>query len=62
MDKEKPSKDLAQYENEPWFVKAKEIAGCQTCREDQENVGPPHFASPYCESGGRNHCSCDFCF
>lgn len=24
--------------------------------------GPPHNASPRCESGGRTHCSCEVCF
>jgi len=23
---------------------------------------PPHDASPNCESGGHNHCSCNVCF
>ena len=23
---------------------------------------PPHDASPNCESGRRNHCTCDTCF
>jgi len=32
---------------------------CLTCAE----IGsPPHNASPRCESGGHNHCSCDMCF
>ena len=22
----------------------------------------PHMASPNCQSGGRNHCTCDACF
>ena len=33
-------------------------AGCDQC----ESPGPPHDASPNCESGKRAHCSCDVCF
>lgn len=35
------------------------VAGCPGCRDEG---GPPHEASPRCESGGRDHCSCDACF
>jgi hypothetical protein len=35
------------------------VAGCPGCRYED---GPPHEASPRCESGGRNHCSCSACF
>lgn len=43
---------------------------CKTCdaeRLDERQrcrvaFHPPHDASPRCESGGRNHCSCDVCF
>lgn len=35
------------------------VAGCAGCRD---GGGPPHEASPRCESGRRNHCSCDVCF
>ena len=38
---------------------------CEYC-DDQRllDIGfhPPHNASPRCESGGKNHCSCDICF
>lgn len=34
-------------------------AKCPTCDMGE---GPPHFASQACESGRRNHCSCDTCF
>lgn len=33
---------------------------CPTCQRG--GMMPPHFASPRCESGGHNHCSCDTCF
>lgn len=36
---------------------------CQTCaRLAKGEMCPPHDASPRCESGKRNHCSCDTCF
>ena len=34
--------------------------GCAVCRGG--GAIPFHEASPRCESGGRNHCSCDRCF
>lgn len=34
---------------------------CASC-EMYEGMGPPHNASAACQSGGRNHCSCDVCF
>lgn len=39
---------------------AGECAGCDANRAS--GYGPPHDASPNCESGGRSHCSCDVCF
>ncbi len=37
--------------------------GCPTCAElARGSFGPPHDASPRCESGKRNHCTCDICF
>lgn len=39
------------------------VAGCRTC--DTTPAGammPPHFASPQCESGHGNHCTCNTCF
>jgi hypothetical protein len=36
---------------------------CQTCAQlAKGEMCPPHDASPRCESGKRNHCSCDICF
>jgi hypothetical protein len=36
---------------------------CQTCAQlAKGEMCPPHDASPRCESGKRNHCSCDNCF
>lgn len=34
---------------------------CQQCIS-QGRFGPPHHASPGCQSGGHVHCSCDTCF
>jgi hypothetical protein len=36
------------------------VEGCPGCTE--ETFRPPHYASPFCKSGGHNHCSCDACF
>lgn len=41
------------------------VEGCSYC--DAERVKgnkhfPPHDASPSCESGNHNHCTCDTCF
>ena len=43
---------------------------CQTCDKMREKISdngdipfePHHRASPNCESGGRDHCTCDICF
>lgn len=38
---------------------------CKTCdreREADSTFHPPHDASPNCECGGHNHCSCGTCF
>jgi hypothetical protein len=41
----------------PW------AAGCVTCAQHMPGeMMPPHDASPRCESGKRNHCTCDTCF
>lgn len=39
-------------------------ASCETCQhiKQEGGYGPPHFASERCESGRRDHCSCDTCF
>ena len=41
-----------------------EIANCEYCKElaAKGGWGPSHFASPNCQSGRRNHCTCDTCF
>lgn len=41
------------------------FGNCATCdheRAADNDFHPPHDASPNCESGHRNHCSCDICF
>lgn len=41
------------------------VGECKYC-DDERLAGstfhPRHNASPRCESGGRNHCTCDTCF
>ncbi len=35
---------------------------CAECERIGNGSGPRHDASPHCESGGRNHCTCGICF
>lgn len=50
------------------FYKSRKKAGpgeCSRCdefRAQGEDFHPNHYASSRCESGGRNHCTCDVCF
>jgi len=39
-----------------------ECKGCDDIRARGETFAPYHDASPRCESGRHNHCSCDTCF
>ena len=39
-----------------------ECKQCDDFREKGETSHPPHNASKRCESGSKNHCSCDICF
>lgn len=39
-----------------------ECAYCDRERKDNNNYHPSHDAGPFCESGKREHCSCDLCF
>lgn len=38
-----------------------DLPTCATC-ERVGGDGPAHAASAECESGGRDHCTCDTCF
>lgn len=42
--------------------RAEAIANCAYCQKYKGQMHPDHFASPYCKSGGHNHCTCDACF
>ena len=35
---------------------------CDNMRAEGTSFHPNHSASQRCESGGRNHCTCDRCF
>jgi hypothetical protein len=41
-----------------------EMAACEYCKKIAASggFGPSHFASPNCQSGRRNHCTCSTCF
>jgi hypothetical protein len=36
--------------------------GCTYCEQHWPGMMPSHTASPRCQSGRRNHCTCDTCF
>jgi hypothetical protein len=38
------------------------VAGCPSCDREKGDFHPSHDASESCESGKRNHCTCDTCF
>lgn len=41
------------------------IDGCSYCDNEkakEETFFPWHFAGAFCQSGRRNHCTCDSCF
>ncbi len=43
----------------------KYVDGCGECagyRERKVQFFPNHYASERCQSGKRNHCTCDTCF
>lgn len=42
-------------------TRRKNVVGCTIC-DEPGTLKPPHTASVRCQSGGRNHCSCDICF
>lgn len=42
-----------------------ELGECTFCdheRATDNEFHPPHDASPFCDSGKHDHCSCDVCF
>jgi len=39
-----------------------EISNCKQCEENKGKIYPDHFANKQCESGKRDHCTCDVCF
>lgn len=53
-DHGRPSKEVGLF--------ALDCGYCERQRDKQETFFPSHWASDRCESGKRNHCSCDACF
>ena len=43
-------------------IKPNTVPGCKYCELYGGGMMPPHFASPNCQSGGHNHCTCGTCF
>jgi hypothetical protein len=39
-----------------------ECAYCDRLRAERSTYHPNHNASPRCQSGRRDHCTCDTCF
>jgi len=53
-----------ESEQQP-YIKQMPKGECTYCdlQYDKPNgFFPPHTASPRCQSGGYNHCTCDTCF
>lgn len=45
------------------FARVRTVEGCSYCEQFGGSLMmPPHEASKSCQSGGRNHCTCDTCF
>jgi hypothetical protein len=42
--------------------KRHEVPGCAFCERFKGRMHPSHDASDRCESGKREHCTCDECF
>lgn len=56
-DNPKPARPRHRQKADPG-----ECAYCDSLRERGESFHPPHDVSSNCESGRRDHCSCDRCF
>lgn len=64
--------DTPKQELPPWIARPfgsqrhqappGECAYCDRMRAERTTFHPPHDASSNCQSGRRNHCSCDTCF
>ncbi len=54
----------ATKEVPPYRIPRKYVDGCKFCEEIKANdgFGPYHDAGNGCESGKRDHCTCDSCF
>lgn len=39
-----------------------ECVSCDRARESSDTMAPRHTASDRCQSGKRNHCTCDTCY
>jgi len=53
-----------QSEQQP-YIKQMPKGECTYCDlqyDKPTGFFPPHTASPRCQSGGYNHCTCDTCF
>lgn len=51
-----------QAESNIFKIQPKTVPDCNYCKLYGGGMMPPHFASPNCQSGGHNHCTCAICF
>lgn len=56
LTKEQVIEDIIKNKKEQYCL------NCEYCLNTYNSFVPKHFASSQCESGKRNHCTCDICF
>jgi hypothetical protein len=57
-----PTPDTRQAATYFQFAPEGECSYCDRARATGDLMMPPHTASPRCESGNHNHCTCDRCY
>jgi hypothetical protein len=70
IDRELPIEDALEFnaflqrthEEHVRPTRRHKVPGCSYCDGEKTSFHPSHDASSRCESGKRNHCSCDACF
>lgn len=62
--KRRPAPETHEWEEEPprWRKRVFDDPTCALCTADWKGFHPPHQPSDRCQSGKRQHCSCDTCF
>lgn len=57
---ETKEQQIARLERDGYIFR--DCKGCEKLFEDPNQMAPRHNASEDCESGKRNHCTCDRCW